>query len=149
MTTPPWEQESEKRCDAVPETDDHRISVMVVVRWDIEYSALSSMAAAAPNLLCWRPEEAHPPLKTFPVVVIMDPKADWVGDQVVRWHRVGPVVVVVDTAEDTVAATLRDSGAAVVLNYRDATQTRIIAAIEGVAGMLPDRGNDPRNHSHP
>ncbi len=149
MTTPPWEQESEKRCDAPRETDDHRISVVVVVRWDIEYSALSSMAAADPNLLCWRPEEAHPPLKTVPVVVIMDPQADWVGDQVVRWHDVGPVVVVVDTAEETVAAALRDIGAAVVLNYRDATQTRIIAAIEGLAGILPDRSDDPRNHSRP
>ncbi len=63
-----------RKCDAFQETDDHRISVVVVVRWNIEYSALNSMVGADPNLLCLWPEEAHSPLKTFSVVVIMDPK---------------------------------------------------------------------------
>ena len=36
MTKPPWEQKSDKRCDAFQEADDHRISVVVVVRWDID-----------------------------------------------------------------------------------------------------------------
>jgi hypothetical protein len=58
------------------------------------------------------------------------------------------VLVVVDTAEETVAALWR-IGAAVVLNYRDAAQTRIIAAIEGLAGIFPHRSDDPRNHLHP
>lgn len=141
MTRSPEREEPDQGFGGSREVDPHCVPGIVIARRDIEYVALSGMIATIPGLSCLGVDEAHRLRSRRLVVVIVDPAVDWVRNQVIRWHRRGSVLVVVDSVEGAVVTALQAAGATAVLSYQEATTAKILATIAHVMGtrnIAPD-----------